>query len=270
MSQNKHSLLWEISKPTQDQHFSYLFGTMHVKSALAFRQIDQVKALIATCEVFAAELPIDEVHFHPAFGHVFLSNPNNQLKANLSEARYQKIQKQILRAVQIDLDALNHIRPMIISNMIDEAMMPAGTAPYALDETLWRYAKDLGKSTIGLETVENQIAVLQSIDPKEELRTFLSAVKNINRHRTHIQKILHWYETAQVQQLYKSSYQSLGAWRNLLLKKRNLLMVRQLVEQLGQQRVFAAVGAAHLSGQFGILRGLKKAGFRVAPLRPLT
>lgn len=266
MNQKKQSLLWKVWKPGKAATSSYLLGTMHVKSAVAFRQIDQIKALITTCDTFAAELPIDEVNFHPEFARIFLANPENQLQNNLSSQRYQKVRMQILRAVNIDIEALQHIRPMIISNMIDEAMMPSGTAQHALDETLWRYAKSLNKPSFGLETVENQISVLQKIDAKQELRAFLGAVKNISRHRTHIKKILHWYETQQIQQLYQSSYKSLGAWRSLLLKKRNQVMVEQLVVHLNQHTVFAAVGAAHLAGKFGVLRGLKQQGFRIKPV----
>lgn len=266
MNQKKQSLLWKVWMPGGENRSSYLLGTMHVKSAVAFRQIDLIKYLIASCDAFAAELPIDEVNLHPEFARVFLANSSNQLKSNLSASKYQKIRSQILRAVNIDIEPLQHIRPMIISNMIDEAMMPPGTAQHALDETLWRYAKDLDKPTFGIETVENQINVLQQVEPKQELSAFLGSIKNISRHRTHIKKILHWYETQQIQLLYRSSYKNLGAWRQPLLKKRNQVMVDRLVWTIQAQSVFAAVGAAHLAGKYGVLRGLKAQGFRVAPI----
>ncbi len=270
MNQKKQSLLWRFWKPGDETRNSYLLGTMHVKSAVAFRRIDLIKDLIKSCDAFAAELPIDEVNLHPEFARVFLATPANQLKSNLSTIRYEKLRSQILRAVNIDIEPIQHIRPMIISNMIDEAMMPPGFAQHALDETLWRYAKELSKPTFGLEKVENQINVLQKVEPQQELRAFLGTVKNISRHRTHIKKILNWYETQQIQLLYKSSYKSLGAWRQLLLKNRNQIMVDELVLKTQTQSVFAAVGAAHLAGQYGVLRGLKKQGYKIAPWKKIN
>lgn len=266
MRAKKQSLLWKIWSKDKDQPDAYLMGTMHVKSPVAFRRIEQLKYLIESCDAFAAELPIDEVNLHPEFARIFLANPTNHLKGNLSNQRYQKVRAQVLRAVHIDLEPLQHLRPMILSNLIDEAMMPIGNAAHALDETLWRYAQNLGKPTFGLETVQHQIAVLQAVDPQQEIRAFLGAVKNISQHRAQIKKMMHWYETEQIHRLYQASYKSLGNWRQLLLKNRNQVMVEQLVHHLSQQRVFAAVGAAHLTGKYGLLRGLKKQGFKIKPV----
>ena len=48
--------------------------------------------------------------------------------------------------------------------------------------------------------------------------------------------------------------------------RRNEIMVSRLAEPLQRQRMFIAIGAAHLPGPQGVLRALQTKGFRVEPV----
>jgi uncharacterized protein YbaP (TraB family) len=51
--------------------------------------------------------------------------------------------------------------------------------------------------------------------------------------------------------------------RKALLFDRNKIMARRFAEMARQNSLFCAVGAGHLAGQKGMLRLLKKQGFKV-------
>jgi hypothetical protein len=51
-----------------------------------------------------------------------------------------------------------------------------------------------------------------------------------------------------------------------LLTQRNTRMVERMKPALKDGKAFIAVGAAHLSGEAGLLNLLEKAGYRVSPV----
>jgi uncharacterized protein YbaP (TraB family) len=261
----KSSLLWRLDHPDYAAS-SYVFGTVHVKAAFAFENLDQVYQAIHDCEAFAAELSLDEAAHLASLSKEVLATPQNHLPTVLSEKKYQKIRAQLLRAVKVDIQRQAFLRPMLLMNMLDEAYMPPATASQALDEYLWNFAKNEEKLMLGLEAVESQAALLNRLDPKEEVAAFLHHVKNISKSRKSVLQTIQWYEEGEIQKLYKATYRSLGSWRYILLKKRNHIMADRIDEIASQQNVFAAVGAAHLAGKEGVLRLLKLKGFQVKPV----
>ncbi|MRU16069.1 TraB/GumN family protein [Roseovarius sp. A21] len=67
-----------------------------------------------------------------------------------------------------------------------------------------------------------------------------------------------------------TAMQDFALFEQKMLTDRNLSWVERLLEQAQDQKVFAAVGAAHLPGEVGVLRLLEDEGFTITrlPLRP--
>ncbi len=51
-----------------------------------------------------------------------------------------------------------------------------------------------------------------------------------------------------------------------MLYERNEIMARRFVEIASERSLFCAVGAGHLAGEKGMLRQLKKQGFKTTPV----
>ena len=75
--------------------------------------------------------------------------------------------------------------------------------------------------------------------------------------------MLKWYRNANLASLYKAAKKDAKGMRNKLLFERNKIMARRFAEIAHNESLFCAVGAGHLSGQKGMLRLLKKQGFKV-------
>ena len=75
-----------------------------------------------------------------------------------------------------------------------------------------------------------------------------------------------YYLDADLRSLYIYTKKSLGKSRNHLLYKRNERLADRMVTIGKESSLFAAVGAAHLWGKFGVIRLLKKKGFQVKPV----
>ncbi len=74
------------------------------------------------------------------------------------------------------------------------------------------------------------------------------------------------YADGEIQALYQSAKKDAKGMRKILLYRRNKLMAKRFGEIARTQSLFCAVGAGHLAGGKGMLRLLKKAGFKVKPI----
>jgi uncharacterized protein YbaP (TraB family) len=78
-----------------------------------------------------------------------------------------------------------------------------------------------------------------------------------------VKKMLEWYRRGEIRQLYQAAKRDAKGLRRVLIYDRNALMAQRFAEIARREPLFCAVGAAHLAGQKGMLRLLKRDGFRV-------
>lgn len=260
MKKRRESLLWELTHP-EIEGASYVFGTMHVKSLSVVPCLDLVYQKIEHCVAFAAEFDLDDLQ--QAIDLSSFALPDGMiLSALLPQKRYAKLKKNIYQATGIDIALMEHSQPMLISNLIDEQMINQDT-DLALDQQLWQFAKSLEKKMFGIETFAAQIEILQQIPITSQVQSLWSIGRNLKQHRKNLLKMTTWYEQAAVTKLYLAVKKGLHDLRGLLLYQRNIVMARRIAEVARQQTSFCAIGIAHLPGQKGVLRLLKKDGFKV-------
>lgn len=262
MANTKPSLLWQLSHSDVAWN-SYVFGTMHVRDARAFRHLTPVFPLIDTCQAFALEYDLREMQqYQLQHGQAFLLPHGQQLKNLLPDKKYQKLRQLLLKAVQLDLDRFGHLVPFLITGLVQERMLQQD-APIALDHYLWQYAEGQEKELLGIETYESQVQVVAHIPIQEQLTALLKLGQHLQSHRRHLHRAAELYAKGDIQQLYKQTVRSTGALRHLLLRKRNLHMAERIHELARERALFSAIGAGHLGGKNGVLRLLKLKGWKV-------
>lgn len=264
MHRKTPSLLWSLHSD-QTPGCSYLLGTMHVRDSRAFRQWTPVTDCIAECEVFAAEINLDELSaasFSTANTHTGATTSFRQL---LTDRQLQKLRRGLLRSTGVDIAYMFHMPPLFIAQVIDEQVL-ASDYPASLDQSLWNFAKAQQKTLIGLEAWQQQVEWLQQIPIDRQLQYLLDLCRHISRRRKQVIRLATLYEKGEVQKLYHSARKGAGALRKPLLLNRNQHMARKIADLALQQPTFAAIGAAHLGGGKGVLRMLKHQGFRLQPL----
>ena len=263
MKEQKKTLLWRVEG--DDLHAdSYLFGTMHVRDRRAFRFQDQVYACIRQCEALATEFDLDELSGHNDPELVRLPD-GLTLDQLMTPRQYEKL-RQILRKVfSLDLDYLRHLRPLVISNLIDERIL-ARDQPLALDEHLWHYARRQGKKCLGIETLAEQVGILRSIPLSYQADALRWTGRHIHRHRRQLLQMTDLYRQGDIFRLYRAAKRGAHGLRKTLLYRRNYLMADRISLIVREQPTVCAVGAAHLAGEKGLLRLLKQHGLLVRPV----
>ena len=258
----RNSLLWEISGGNTPG-ISYLFGTMHVKDQRAFSRRQLVYECINTSEVFYTEISLDDA-MEGDFSF-FQLPPNQPLDKLLSEKKYQKLRGILLKSVQLDLNFFRNLKPVVISNLIDERILQ-NSMPEALDRHLWNFAQSQGKPCFGIESVNEQVELLRKIPLEQQLKGLLHMGKQISTHRRRTRAMAEAYQEGDIYKIYQMARRGMGKIRHAMVFERNERMTSRLAERLENECLFFAVGAGHLAGGKGIIRLLKQHGYRLRPV----
>ena len=259
----KSSLLWSIT-PVKGGPVSYLFGTMHVRDLRAFGWLDTAQRHLAECDVFATEFDFSETD-EAALALALQLPDGKTLDQLLKPGVWKNLDFYCRKKLGISADAMRNQHPMTVTTALTSAFL-ADESAHSLDETLWHYARSLGKETTGVETFSDQLDTLHRIPFEQQLKGLAWLLKNYKRQKRRLKKMMEWYAEGNISQLYKAAKKDAKGMRRALLYDRNILMVRRLKEIAREQPLFCAVGAGHLAGQKGMLRLLKKAGFKVKPV----
>lgn len=234
---------------------------MHVRNDAAYAHVARAEYLINSCTYYAGEMDLRDPILTELDSYFRLPY-GTDLETVYGVRKFERLQKIILKAYKIDISELKQYKPMIAANMITESTLTA-THSLPLDQYLWSVAEKAELGTYGLESGQDQIDILQAIPLAVQKPMLVQIAKKVDRHKKKIAKMCRLYEDMNIQQLYLSSKKSLGRLRKPLLYHRNHLMADRLVELTDGEPLFAAVGAAHLAGKYGLLRLMKKSGYDI-------
>jgi uncharacterized protein YbaP (TraB family) len=129
------------------------------------------------------------------------------------------------------------------------------------------------KKIVELETAEQQVAIFDGMNDKQQELFLLETIKQVDDTQKHAQEIMEAWklaDTGRIETLMvKTSSdepQLQGVWK-MLIDDRNRTMTAKVEEYLRSGDThFVVVGAAHLVGEKGMVSLLSKAGYKVEPL----
>lgn len=125
------------------------------------------------------------------------------------------------------------------------------------------------KPIVGLESIEDQVAVFDSIPDREELKMLLEIASNPSKGKSEMQKMEALYKSGNTEGMYNMVIESpdFKGFTQLLLDNRNKKWIPVLSAMMAKEPVFVAVGCGHLGGPSGVLQLLKQAGYTIEEVR---
>lgn len=261
MAKKKNSLLWKIT-PADGGPVSYLFGTMHVRDEQAFGWIPLAQQAVDQCDCFATEYDFNESD--PAVFEALMQLPEGMsLQQMLPRGAWKRLVFQVEKKLPgYNAEMLQHQHPMAVSTLLTVAML-AETQAFTVDETLWQHASEAGKTLLGVESFDEQVELVRQIPMETHLKGLVHFLKNPEREKRKLKRMMRLYAEGDIQALYQSAKKGMKGKRKTLLNPRNIRMAARIAEIAREKSLFCAVGAAHLAGGKGLIRLLKKAGFKV-------
>jgi uncharacterized protein YbaP (TraB family) len=267
------SLFWEISgnglkKP------SYLFGTMHVSSKIAFNLADSFYLAIKNSEVVALETnpetwqedmnnyDLGSSKYRYGFNPGLMNDmPGDFL--NIKTLRFGKYEKK--------LEVAMFSKPSMINNLLYRSMSD-NTSDFEedtyLDLYIYQTGKKLGKKVAGVEQYEQSMKLMAE--------AFRDAAKEKNKKEKSFDydeefspaKLQEAYRAGNLDQLdsiNKLNSQS-DAFDEKFLYRRNEIQANSIDSILKRSSLFVGVGAAHLPGDRGVIELLRRKGYKLRPI----
>jgi uncharacterized protein YbaP (TraB family) len=257
------SLLWRISgKGTTAP--SYLYGTIHLTDARIFEWKDSVYSRLGLCQAFAAELDLSMENMMKAAGMMLL--PEGQtLHDRFTEQDYELVRTAVKSCSGYDLSLLDKLKPPALVALCYAGKKSAADMEATVDELLYRRAKTEGLETYGIETVEEQVALLDKIPDNYVLEYF----KNLDKQDQEFESLIRCYRRADLDSLWvlMQDEESGALLNEELIRLRNYRMTERIIPLIRKAGTFIAVGSGHLPGAEGMIALLRKEGFVVEPVR---
>jgi len=267
LNKNDNTLLWEVSGKGLKQP-SYLFGTFHLMCKNDIHFSTQLKTAVSRADKVYMEMDMDD----PAtmLGGLLLMNMKDgkTLKQLYTADEYKKIESFFTDSLHTPISFIQRMKPFFLEALLYPKMMPCKTIS-GVEEELMKVAKLEKKEIKGLETMEFQAAVFDSIPYEEQAKELLKSIDSMASYKKNFDTMMNVYKSqqvAEIEKLFNKSEFGMEDHQDILLNDRNKNWVVQLKTIMKTTRVFVAVGAGHLVGKEGLIALLRKEGYTVKPL----
>lgn len=267
------ALLWEITgegiaKP------SYIFGTIHMINQNDYFLPKGTLSAIEDSEQMIFEIDMAEMTDMSALmgvmGKIFMKD-NISLKDLLDDTEYALV-KAHFEKIGMPLAFLERIKPMFLSALAYGDMDPQGLQNGAIKSyeiEFYQLAKDKSMETGGLETIDFQISVFDSIPYEAQAKMLVETIKTSSSDNDEFKIMSDMYKAQKINDMISmmsAEGSDIADYQDILLTTRNVNWIPQIIEQAKSKQTFFAVGAGHLAGSTGVLNLLKKQGIKIRPL----
>ena len=264
------SLLWKVTGGDLKEP-SYFYGSIHIQDARVFA-FDSVVVLgtLQSCDAFAMEILMDEID-PKAIKHSQYMKKGKMLSKMMKPADFAKLDSVCKVKLGASAYFVNTIKPFFLSSALQQADM-AKDKEDALDVYFLKKARAAGKKCYGVEQYQDQIAAIDAISLKDQIKMLVESLDDneadSNSAQSQFDELLEAYLTYNFDKMLElSADESLPKkFNKVFLIDRNVGMADHFAEIARTQSLFCVVGAAHLAGEKGVPALLRKKGYTVEPV----
>jgi uncharacterized protein YbaP (TraB family) len=276
----RHGKLFRLSRAGTAP--SYVFATLHLSDPRITGFSPRLRAALAGSKIVALEsietgavLRQAIMTDRPAWRRATVARENQRADRLLDKTDLAQLEALAARK-DVAQSAVHSFKPPVLALMLDLpscARGSPGAKPY-VDELVANIARERKIETIGLETIIEQLTVLDGL-PRDTARDLLIAIlRQADRGEDVIETMVARYAEADIGGSLAwlrsaepipgvSQAQIPPAFLDRLITRRNQRMRDRALPLLKRGSAFMAVGAAHLPGKEGLLSLFEKDGYDV-------
>ena len=264
------SLLWKVTGGDLKQP-SYLYGSIHIQDARVFAfDSTVVLGTLQSCDAFAMEVLLDEVD-PVAIRKSQYMKKGKLLSEMMKPEDFAKLDSVCKAKLGVTAYFVNTMKPFFLSSGLQQADM-AKDKEDALDIYFLKKARAAGKKCYGVEQYQDQIAAIDAISLKEQVKMLVESLDenaaDTSAAQSQFDELLDAYLTYNFDKMLElSSDESLPKkFNKIFLVDRNVGMADHFAEIARNESLFCVIGAAHLAGDKGVPALLRKKGYTVEPV----
>lgn len=272
-------LLWKVSGNGLEKD-SYILGTMHNAPASMIDEIPGMQQALEGCDVVIGEMDGKDL----SLGSLDLGQmmamleapPDSTLDKLLTPEEYEMIHqvyKEKCGDEAMPFVLMNFFKPALINMIITQYSILDSVHDVSqyIDMAVQLRAKEMGRPSMGLESVMEQMSFLFDVPIAEQAKDLLETCMYIDFSEEMVSMLYEPYvnqDLAKIESLYFDSKVGNDEKENdRLVVRRNLNWVEKLDNMMPEQACLVCVGAAHLIGEQGLLQLFRDRGYTVEPMK---
>jgi uncharacterized protein YbaP (TraB family) len=269
--------IWRISDANNSL---YLLASFHALKASDYPLSQAVNDAYEDAELLVFEIAPEQLQateLAKLMQQAALLPAHQTLQALLSDKTWQDLMRWQAANRAISVDALQRLKPWYVALMISNAQSQAqGFQPaLGLDQHFMQQAKLAAKPSIGLERIQQQIALFDTMNVLVQQELLQEALVTVSQQKNNDleQLRLLWKKgnsaelekitLAKMRKEYPSLYQSINVERNQAW----LPKLQELLDNESKKNVLVIVGTLHLLGPDGLVQQLQARGYHVERLK---
>lgn len=260
-----NSLLWKVEK--EGIRPSYIFGTIHVLPQADFHLDEKVKTAIGESDELVMEMDMSDPSLQTKMFQMMNMSDGMTLDQLLTKVQYEMLSKKLQGMKGAPpLAMMNGMKPFMVATMMLTEYV--GSQPASFEMTLMSMATARQMPISGLETIEEQMAVFDSISYSDQAEDLMDMVEKGDEMKQLFADMIAQYKAEEVNALFASTEEYMASEEEMkfLLFARNENWAERLETRLGENTLFIGVGAAHLGGEQGIITLLRERGYELTPI----
>jgi uncharacterized protein YbaP (TraB family) len=261
-------LLWRVAREGVPP--SYVFGTIHVADPRVLELAEPVTRALARSRRYYMESTIG-VREEARFFEAAQFEDGRRLEPLIGPEAYARVAAQ-LRERNVPDPIIARIKPW--AALANLTVLPEDYERVNLDQKLIALAQQRGMRVLGLEGVEEQIAVFERIPLDTQVELLKHALAHRDELAAMIEPAIQAWMRRDLAGIHSASdrvearFPEMAAHYRILFKavvdNRSVVMAHRLFMPLREGRAFIAVGANHLYGDRGLLALIEAQGYRVS------
>ena len=274
-------LLWKVSGNGLSRP-SYIMGTYHFAPASMMEKIPGMQQALEGCDVVVGEIEKESMMSAEAQAKMAqamiapLDSTLDKLFSPEDLAIVEQVFDKYFGAMGVKLSQMNMLKPNAISVQM-QAMQAVKYFPNfnqneLIDMAVQTAANEMGRPSIGLETIEEQIELLFNGPLTEQAEGLLEACKKDDLFTVQSSALVEAYMAQDLNRIEAVfTDPELGGENaeemEALIYDRNRSWAEKLHKMMPERAALVCVGAGHLPGDQGLLQLLRNRGYTVEPMQ---
>jgi uncharacterized protein len=265
------SLVWVIQGA---RNTLYLAGSVHLLKRDAAQLPADLERAYAKADAVVMEIDLDDLDPMEA-GRSLLERgtypDTTTLKTTLGDAAYARVAA-AAEKVGLPMDAVQRFEPWAVAlTLVELAYARLAFDPESgVERQLERRARRDRKEILGLETVDQQLGLLDALSPEDQRRFLDRTVEEMDELAAETEELLTAWRAGDAKELaamLASEYEQFPALYRALVVERNARWIPRIEQLLREDRDYlVVVGVLHLVGDEGLVALADKRGLKTRRL----
>lgn len=261
------SLLWKISGNGLKQD-SYLFGTIHITCDANLDE-NTIKALSVTKQLYL-ELDMDDKSMQMQMMKHMMMKDGVKLSTLLNAEDLKIVDDFLKKNMNMSVKMFDSFKPFIITTMLYPKMIDCSFQ--SVESELMKVTKEQNEEVFGLESVEEQMKVFDNISYQVQAEELLKMAKSdLSKDKEEMKKMMTIYQNKDIEGMLKmmddSDNKITSENQEVLLNNRNKNWIPLMMKIMSEKPTIFGVGAGHLAGDEGVIKLLRKQGYKVEAVK---